>query len=232
MKFIKNIAGWLIILIGVIALMVLLISYKQLTSYLFGEVQYKSGQLNPGNIDVPHKRTIEWKNRSAYADSIYNLWSGFHISGNMLEGKGSAPRILLAKLLTKRDINESNRVMMKNVPWGVSGSSWLLNKKGDYDFTITIFTTILWFFGDNPEILYPETRNYLLNVLLTEDGNKFRYTAPRTLGLVKETENHVLMTEGSRYLKNRWIMLHGNLDHVLTMCGMAWRINFSLFLMT
>ena len=47
-------------------------------------------------------------------------------------------------------------------------------------------------------------------MLLTEDGDDFRSKAPRTLGIVNETENHILMTEGSRYLKNRWLQTHGN----------------------
>ena len=33
---------------------------------------------------------------------------------------------------------------------------------------------------------------------------------PRTLGMILDTENHLLMTEGSRYLKNRWLSLHGD----------------------
>jgi hypothetical protein len=36
---------------------------------------------------------------------------------------------------------------------------------------------------------------------------------PRTLGLARDTENHLLMTEGSRYLKNRWLALHVNGAH-------------------
>ena len=193
-------------------LLILLVSNNTFTSYLLGEVQYQKVQLKPGNIEVPHERTIIWKNQSAFADSIYNFWARRTISEEMLAGKGNAPRILLAKLLIGREIAEVNKTILKLKAWGVSGSSWALNKKGDYDFTFTILTTILWLYGDQPELLYPETKEYLLKVLLTEDGNKFRYTAPRTLRLVKETENHLLMTEGSRYLKNRWIMLHGNKD--------------------
>jgi hypothetical protein len=93
---------------------------------------------------------------------------------------------------------------------GVTGSKWKLNKKGDYDFSLTILTTILWKFGDQSSKLFPATSNYLLNVLMTESGNKFRYATPKTLGLIRETENHILMTEGSRYLKNRWVMMHGD----------------------
>ena len=101
---------------------------------------------------------------------------------------------------------------MKFKVWGISGSTWALNKMGDYDFPLTNLTTILWLFGDKEDILYPETREHLVNTLLSEEGNKFRYAVPYSLGLWKDTENHILMTEGSRYLKNRWLALHGNTD--------------------
>jgi len=52
----------------------------------------------------------------------------------------------------------------------------------------------------------------LLNVLLTLEGGDPKIFVPRTFGLVRDTENHLLMTEGSRYLKNRWLMLHGSTD--------------------
>ncbi len=29
---------------------------------------------------------------------------------------------------------------------------------------------------------------------------------------MRDTENHLLMTEGARYLKNRWLALHGSTD--------------------
>lgn len=184
----------------------------QLISYLFGEVQYKSVHLNAGNIAIPQARTIVWEKQSDFAKRIYLDWAGRAITDDMLEGKGNVSRILLAKLLLKQDITEVNQVLRKLQAWGVSGSSWAMNKKGDYDFSLMVFTTILYLFGDQPELLYPESKEHLLQVLLIEKGNKYRSTAPKTFGLVKETENHLLMTEGSRYLKNRWIMLHGNSD--------------------
>jgi len=206
----KKTLKWLLIISGLLVLL-LLVNNKQIRSQILGRLEYRDVQISPGNIDVPHKRTIDWKTNSVFADSICNDWANKSIPEE-LEGKGNFPRILLAKLKTKRDISEVNSTIMKMKVWGVSGSSWALNKKGDYDFTVTILTSILWLYGDQPELLYPESKEYLLNVLISEEGNKFRYTAPRTLGLVKETENHILMTEGSRYLKNRWIMLHGNKD--------------------
>jgi hypothetical protein len=204
----KKLSKWLLIFSGLI-LVLLLVNNKQIRSQIMGGLEYRDAQISPGNMEVPHERTIEWKSHSVFADSIVNDWASKPIPGN-LDGKGNFPRILLAKLKTKRDIPEVNQTILKMKVWGVSGSSWALNKKGDYDFTFTILTTILYQYGDHPDLLYPETKDYLLNELISEEGNKFRYTAPRTLGLVKETENHILMTEGSRYLKNRWNMLHGN----------------------
>lgn len=197
-------------IITIILFLVLMYNNKQLASLVYGEVKYRNTYIGAGNIEVPHSRTMAWKNQSAFADSILNNWAGKTISDKSLDGKGSAPRILLAKLMTGRDIPETNQTLRKLTVWGNSGSSWALNKKGDYDFTLTILTTIFWKFAGRPEILYPETKDYLLKVLLCEEGNKFSYSAPRTLGLAPETENHMLMTEGSRYLKNRWIMLQGN----------------------
>lgn len=164
----------------------------------------------PGNIVVPYERSIIWKNQSDFADHVFTKWAGTPIEISKMNGKGNAPRILLAKLLLKKDIAETNDLILKLKVWGITGSSWALNKKGDYDFTIMPLTTILFLFGDKPELLYPATKAYLLNTLLSEEGDRFRNKAPRTLGMAPETENHILMTEGSRYLKNRWIMLHGN----------------------
>ena len=198
--------------IGSILLLALLVNGHQMATKLFGAAKYQNAHMNPGNVTVPVARTLPWKTHSAFADSICSNWASLSLSDKALDGKGIAPRILLAKLWMKRDIPEVNKTILKLQVWGVSGSSWALNKKGDYDFSITIYTTILYLFGNQPDLLYPETKDYLLKVLLVEEGNLFRTTAPRTLGLVRETENHVLMTEGSRYLKNRWLANHGEKD--------------------
>ena len=166
--------------------------------------------LDKGNLEIPQERNMVWNNHSDFADTIFASWSARELKP--ASGKVNNPRILLAKLLLKQDIAKVNEIILQTKPWGVTGSSWALNKKGDYDFTMTVLTTILYFFGDQPSLLYPETTKHLLDVLLIEQGNHFRYKAPKTLGLADETENHLLMTEGSRYLKNRWKQLKGNTD--------------------
>lgn len=159
---------------------------------------------------VPHERTIKWKKQSDFTQQLFQSWASRKLDKDNISAKGNAPRILLAKLMLQKDIPLVNDIIKGLTVWGVSGTSWALNKNGDYDFTITPLTSILYLFGDQPTLLYPETQAYLLNTLLTEDGNNFRTKAPNSGGMVPETENHILMTEGSRYLKNRWLSQHGD----------------------
>ncbi|MGA1848882.1 MAG: hypothetical protein ACMUHB_06040, partial [Thermoplasmatota archaeon] len=81
---------------------------------------------------------------------------------------------------------------------------------GDYDFSLVPLTTLLFLFGDDGERLEPGTRKHLIEDLLTEEGGRVRTSVPRTFFLIKETENHILMRESSRYLKNRWLHRHGS----------------------
>ncbi len=183
------------------ALKILLIS----TSILFsikGQAQHP--------IAVPHERTIHWKTQSDFAQKVYESFANKKLNPDKISERGSSPRTFSAKLLLKRDVEEVNTLIQKMTVRGVTGSHWALNPKGDYDFTLMPLTTILYLFDDKPDLLYPKTKDYLVNVLLTEKGDKYRRAVPKTLGLVADTENHILMTEGSRYLKNRWLMLHGN----------------------
>ncbi|MES2199479.1 MAG: hypothetical protein V4489_04870 [Chlamydiota bacterium] len=94
---------------------------------------------------------------------------------------------------------------------------------GNNDFTITIFTRILYQFGLDETKIYPETLDHLLNQLLTLEGVGFDDTIPYTSSIplakqvvsffgyetsekgVKNTENHILMINGSAYLKNRFM---------------------------
>ncbi len=208
----KRIFRWISTIVVLIILFFFLFG-KKIGCYYFGESRCKAFALAKGNISVPHARTINWANYSAFADSILNVWAQKPVpTVKQLEGKGDGPRILFAKLLKKKDIKKVNDAILQMKAWGVSGSSWVLNKKGDYDFVLVVLTPVLWRFGDDSTLLYPATRDHLIRDLLTEEGNKFRYTAPRTLGFVAETENHILMTEGSRYLKNLWLAEHGNKD--------------------
>ncbi|MFP4029222.1 MAG: hypothetical protein ACLFWL_15655 [Candidatus Brocadiia bacterium] len=124
-------------------------------------------------------------------------------------GKVWAPRVLLARFESQKNLPETNSYLQGVQPWSRPGSSWA-GHSGDYDFTEVTLTTILYRFGDRPKILFPETRRHILNSLLLEEGGEPRLTVPKSLGTVYETENHVLMTESSRFLKNQWMWDHGH----------------------
>lgn len=124
-------------------------------------------------------------------------------------GKGHSPYVCLARLACEYKVEEVNQYLQKVKPWSGSGSTWW-GYRGDYDFTEVILTRILYMFGGKQELIYPETLEHLLNVLLVEEGGKPREMVPRSLGLVQDTENHHLMTESSRYLKNQWLFKYGS----------------------
>lgn len=125
-------------------------------------------------------------------------------------GRYIDPRAALAKLYAGKDIDEVNKRLLNTRPWNDSGSTWWGHPSGDYDFSEIDFIAILYFFSEQPERLYPETQQHIVDTLIIEHGATPHPKVPRSLGLVVETENHILMKEGSRYLKNQWYFVHGN----------------------
>jgi hypothetical protein len=144
-------------------------------------------------------------------DALVSKWAEQNPGKWIRQGKGHAPQTILAKLHMGQDIETVNKYLQKERPWSVSGSTWKGNE-GDYDFSETLLTEILYLFGDKPDRLYPETVAHLLDTLLVEDGGAPKLKVPKTLGMVFDTENHLLMTESSRYLKNQWLRTHGRGD--------------------
>lgn len=165
-----------------------------------------------GIVEVPELRAQLWNDRSELNDSILEYWAGQPLPNWETHGKTKAPRVLMGRLALRKEVEVANAYILNTAPWGKVGSKWGLHDKGDYDFTLAALVPILFQFGDDPTLLYPETVDHLVNILLTEDGGEPQLSVPNTLGLVRDTENHLLMTEGSRYLKNRWMSLHGNSD--------------------
>ncbi len=201
---------WLLGTASFLALAVAGLTCTPLRTRVFPRAKYSGPALPPSTIAAPHERTLAWKNDSALARQVYESWATKPLHEFAKGGKGDVARILLGRLLTRRQLPETNAYLLAAKPWGVAGTSGWQNPKGDYDFAESVFTTTLWLFGENAATLYPAARDHLLHVLLTEDGGAFRTAAPHTFGLIEETENHLLMTEGSRYLKNRWLQTHGD----------------------
>lgn len=119
-------------------------------------------------------------------------------------------RIIIAKLMQKREVEQINTLLMQLVPWSEHGTQWALHKHGDYDFTEISWCSLLYLFGQQADVLYPATRSHLVNVLIANSGAKHALRTPGSAGLFRETENHILMGEISRYLKNQWLHEHGD----------------------
>ncbi|MEZ4916710.1 MAG: hypothetical protein R2836_06955 [Chitinophagales bacterium] len=121
-------------------------------------------------------------------------------------------RVVFANLLLGKNIEQINADIQKFKAWGTTGTSSILNKKGDYDFSEIQWINIVYYFKDKPEILHPATARHIINHLIIDNGFKPKIKAPKTLGIIRETENHILMKETSRYLKNQWIFTLQNHD--------------------
>ena len=163
-----------------------------------------------GNIKIPTRRTLSFYDNSELKQNILDGWTSKTPQDWKPDEKVNLKnsRIVISCFLEGKRVEEMNKYLMRQKAVGHPGSPWLLYPLGDYDFTAMAFTALLYLFGEKPDILYPKTREHLLNNILTIEGDKFR----RNVGymFLEDSENHILMTEGSRYLKNQWLRNHGN----------------------
>ncbi len=212
------------LVVGVVAVLISSCAlFRPAATALLGEARVTATALPLGTIAVPagqssrlpyESRPSEWIPESGPVRSLVEEWAARELPEWQEEGKVNAPRVILAKLALGVDIPEVNAYLQAARPWAGIGSTWSLRPRGDYDFSLPPLTAILYHYGDDPDRLYPETADHLLNVLLNQEGARFITTVPGSLRLVAETENHILMTEGSRYLKNQWLVRHGSTDPI------------------
>jgi hypothetical protein len=192
------------IVLGLFILLLLSISY-------FAGAGRKTGEPLPrGNIEIPVGRTIQYHNSSQIQKEIIEYWSKGKVT-DWVDGEKpnlKNPRTVLGCLLAGKRVEEINKYLLKQRSTGREGSRWLLNPKGGYDFNAMAFTPVLYLFGDKPELLYPETKRHLVEEILTIEGSGFTRNVPYT-GF-QDSENHVLMAESARYLKNQWLHKNGN----------------------
>ncbi len=196
------------------------------TTRLLGEARVSAPDVRPPELTLPDEprtqlgphehleQLVNAEARHRFPLELVQEWADRPLPDWQEEGKVQAPRVLLAKLILGVDIPEVNEYIQAAEPWSAIGSTWSLRPRGDYDFSLPPLTAILYLFGEDSERLYPETRDHLLEVLLNQEGDQFQTTVPGSMGLVTETENHILMTEGPRYLKNQWLAERGSEDPV------------------
>ncbi len=112
-----------------------------------------------------------------------------------------------AKLTLGIDLDKINQQLATGKPYTNPGTDFLPVRKGDYDFALVNFTSMIYRNWDNPN-LKPEARLNLVKSLYNQEG-KEHLPGRWLLGIIPETENHLLMTESSRYLKNQIVQKHG-----------------------
>lgn len=194
-------------------LLFLLLAYGALW-WLFATASVSThGDRDPGagNIEVPSKRSGAASDQSLLTQGLVESWAQRDLEDWQQEGKVKMPRVLTARLAMGRDVEAVNEYLLAAHVRGTVGSVGPFHPGGDYDFTLAGLCLLLYSFGDSPDLLYPETVDHIVNVLMTEDGGTPIVYTPKLLGLpLRDTENHILMTEGARYLKNRWLRLHGD----------------------
>lgn len=177
---------------------------------VFAGAGRKTGEPLPkGNIEIPFQRTIQYNITSGLQKKIIEKWSEEKVS-DWIDGEKpdlKNPRIVLGCLLSGNRVEEMNQYLLKQNATGTAGSRWLLNPKGGYNFTTMALTPVLFLFDDQPALLFPETKKHLVENILIIEGSGFTKNVP---GLpIQDTENHILMAESSRYLKNQWRREHG-----------------------
>ena len=125
-------------------------------------------------------------------------------------GRHDFIRNIIAKLILHQDVQQINEYIMQIKPWARPGTDWALHKHADYDFAMIPWCMLLYTFDGQPEMLYPKTAEHIAKVLLIHEKHRKAIRTPGSMGILRETENHILMGEISRYLKNQWLHEHGD----------------------
>lgn len=162
---------------------------------------------------VPPAKTVQeskdlFKNRS---DLIVNFVAQFPIVPFDEQNNKRFNDIALARIYKNENIDEISRVLEdpKSVAFAKYGTDitfipGICQRKGDYDFALVDLVKMAYL---GQKTLSPLAHKRLLNNLLTAKGDQhFTHFWLGSCGRYKDSENHILMTETSRYLTNQLIM--------------------------
>ena len=201
-------------LYAIVVVLALLGTFLVVSRYVFrgaltpwlGEARLDNRAIDPGTDihewpELTGRRVEGDEAHSRTSRQIIEHWADQPLVDWAENGKVSMTRAVLAKLLTARDVEEVNRYLLAAHPYAGSGSSYELRPKADYDFAEIVLVGLPFLFADEPEVLWPETIEHIVHALLIERGYRIRWTVPGSLGTVRDTENHILMTEGTRALR-------------------------------
>lgn len=167
----------------------------------------------PGVFEgIPETREIEdvARYRSARVEAVIREITRTKPDTYIDSTNGGTPILALAFLASGKSVDEVNRVILdpRTRVFSNSGTSFdslgpICRRRGDYDFTLRGWIPVIYRYWDQPHLLTPAARSKILHTLLNERGSAIALRR-RICGLpIPESENHILMTEGSRYLTNQ-----------------------------
>jgi hypothetical protein len=149
----------------------------------------------------------------SFAQAQLPAWPGRNEGHTARSGSSRVriPQLADAKLALGRDVDRVNAVLLQAAPYSGVGTHFELlpgiGRQGDYDFTLINATALAHRHWNSPH-LRPETRRHLARTVLNQEGAN--HIPEKWLGgLIPETENHILMTETARYLKNQLVAQNG-----------------------
>lgn len=169
----------------------------------------------PGNIfaDIPAARNLQESKEyleqrreaiiSEYVDNEIPEWVGKVENGTA----GKVAFESNVKFISGTDIEKTNQILKKAYSYSNVGTHTKPVRSGDYDFTLTTMTATVYNNLDNPA-LHEDTKKHIIKNVLNQEGNN-HLNKRWLLGIIPETENHILMTESSRYLKNQLVEKYG-----------------------
>lgn len=181
-------------------------------TYYFGNSWIKKAAGRDGDLHLKQSgrpAPLSRDEKIAIARPLLEYWANHTFNEeDYRESKVTFSRVFTARMFLQEQIPRTNELILQMEVVGNSGSTSFMNKKGDYDFREIGLVGMLYLFGDDPKVMYPQTTKHIVNTLLIETGSKPRTKTPRTMGIMKDTENHILMKEITRYLRNQWIFTH------------------------
>lgn len=168
---------------------------------------------------IPPAKSVEeskarFNDRAQY---IIDIFKNVPVGGYKFESTGGFSIPALARLHTGFDVESVNRVLLasETKAYSLPGTDFrsagpFCRREGDYDFMLVTLMHGVMAAWDQPGRLWPETKQKLLKELLSVRGNEHPTRVKLGLcGWFDETENHVLMTESSRYLTNQLLYKEG-----------------------
>ena len=103
-----------------------------LTPDWFGEGRYLTYPLPLGDampvMDTSLSTLVRSTVTTEAGGQVVKDWSEQKLPNWYRHGKGTAPRVMLAKLAKQVDVEEANAYMSSITPWSGAGSSWKLHR--------------------------------------------------------------------------------------------------------